>query len=636
MRHVRLSRLPKIVIVLLMTLFMACSGNDSQTNSDSAQHNAIALASIKSGGANNLYLDSGRIYYSDYNRGIIYSVSASGGEITSHYLNGFVSPWRVVHGGNKIFILNAITDIGGILSLPDDAAGINPLYQEALMAPDIVTDDTYVYWSADNKILRTPLILTGNSSIETMFTGTINNKVSFVLDGETIFAIENATRDIYKLNLSSGVTSLLVSGIGASDPGWLAGITLAVTNQSLYVKDYRNDIYSVNKQSGSYTKVTSTFFSPPVSGARIRSTGDALYWWVSDASSLYLKRLNEALDQIETVTTIPFTWNFLDFYPDGTNVYWFTYDYNSTGDQTIHAWRIPVAGGAIENVASFDGYLGTNGGMAPYFLTGDADSLYWTSQSINALLKMPKSGGTPTVITWEVGYAGPKIAVKGTDIYLGDGEGVKKVPIAGQAAPTAEWTSSTPIDITRDDVNLYWIVNSGVTATYPQGSFDVYSKPVAGGVAQRLFSLSNYGQRLYAYNDYLYFILSTADGGGITRMPKIGGQEEPLVETIGGEPADLFIINDKLYFTFDGIYQIDLQTWQEKILLASSPSTDQLYVDANHIYFTKDPLYGGGVYRIPLNGGSVEPLSGSAGWKIVGDTDNIYWAAGSKIFKMAK
>jgi len=96
-----------------------------------------------------------------------------------------------------------------------------------------------------------------------MFTGAINNKVSFVLDGETIFAIEDTTRDIYKLNLSSGVTSLLVSGIGASDPGWFAGITLAVTNQSVYVKDYINDIYSVNKQSGSYTKVTSTYFSPP-------------------------------------------------------------------------------------------------------------------------------------------------------------------------------------------------------------------------------------------------------------------------------------------------------------------------------------------------------------------------------------
>lgn len=620
-----------------------------------ATKDPVALATnITSGGAFDIYADNGRIYFSDYNRSAIYSVSECGGEVTSHYLidTGLLtlSPWRLLHTNNKIYIINSNnSDDGGLLSLPDDAIGITPFYYENFAgALDVLIDNENVYWSYDNKVFKISRTITGSSFIENIFTSdTSNNKLHIALDGNNIFISENYTRNIYRIDLTTGTATPITYGLGSGTTNILTnrywpGMTLAVTNKFLYAMDGESDIYSIDKLTGDHTKIATAHILSPYYETKIKSAGDMLYWWQFDMETLSLKTINSKSGQIGTVATMPMTYNFNAYYPNETDIYWFTWGGEPTGLMD-YAWRVPASGGAVTKIATSP----THNGFDPYYLYADDHNLYWTSRSQGGLFTMPKTGGLPTKFITTM--SGPIAGVIDSQLYLADFEGIKKVPIAGQTLPKNEWSinpdsSSFAVDITRDGDNLYWIVNNNGSASnnYVESSI-AYSMPIAGGATRVIATSSDKWEKIFYYNEYLYFIKMNINGdGSITRLPKTGGQEELIVETVLVVPADIFVINNMLYFTLNsaylkGVYQIDLTTWQVKLLTDNPAVNNQLYVDDTYIYVTEDSKFGGGVHRLPLKGGNPQTLySGLVCYKITGDEHNIYWAAGTKIFKMTK
>lgn len=648
MKPLSLNLLSKICIVLIIAILCSCGGGGGEGengSSPSPLHSVTPLAYTSSGSTYDIYLENGRIYYPEHDRGSINSVSTDGGDVASHYLGLglFFSPWRVVSAEGKIYILNSISHIGGILSLPDSAVGISYLVKDSSGVLDIVSNEKYVYWTAGTKIYRNQINQTFDSTFEVVFDSSnqgSSGRIKIVLDGESLYAFETSTRDIYRIDLLSGESELIASGIGSDTLSW---VEMVVTSQFLYLMDQDLNIHSVDKYSGKYEMLLKSSHNFTSNKIPIESTGDTVYWWWSDVSNLALHRLNSQTGQTDIIVTIPFTWHFIGFLPEGQNVYWFTYDYDSVGDQIIHVWKTNIVTRVVEEISSFNGYFGTNGGMAPNNLASDGENLYWTSPSANVLIKMPISGGTPEVVTNLVGF-GANISITGDSIYLGDSEGVKNVPMTGLTNMTEEWampsSSFIPEDMTRDESHLFWIVQNPSTSEFPWGTFDVYSMPTIGAEATMLATIQDHGDKVFAYKEYLYFIKDLPASMAISRMLKSGGPEELIFEgeKVLGDITDIYIHDDILYFTFQGLHAVDLNTKTLNTLIKTDSQINQLYADSDYIYLSKINGYGtGGVFRLPVSGGSIETIySGLPCWKIVGDFENIYWAAGSRIFKAKK
>ena len=207
----------------------------------------------------------------------------------------------------------------------------------------------------------------------------------------------------------------------------------------------------------------------------------------------------------------------------------------------------------------------------------------------------------------------------------------------GQVSLSVEWSLpaedyAIPIELATDHTHLYWIVENwgGISP-------DLYSKPIAGGAAEKLATLSG-ADRVIPYQDKLFIIRGIyAETGAISVLPKAGGTEQDLISTKPGAPSDLFISSGILYFLLDGVYSYNLETGLLRSLVKNRSGAKRLYVDGSFIYWTEASGASGGVYRAPLAGGLVTTLySGLGCWSITGDNNRIYWEAGWKLFSEYK
>jgi hypothetical protein len=145
--------------------------------------------------------------------------------------------------------------------------------------------------------------------------------------------------------------------------------------------------------------------------------------------------------------------------------------------QTSNVFAAPVAGGSAVPIA-----LATE----PFGLAVDAANVYWTDTAIGQVMKMPKSGGTPVVLSTG-GFSPLRITVDAANVYFSSSDGpLRRVPIAGGPTVAVTSVAVTAADIAVDGANLYW---TGAGAGLAPG---VYRVPLAGGTLVRLASsLSN-------------------------------------------------------------------------------------------------------------------------------------------------
>ena len=102
---------------------------------------------------------------------------------------------------------------------------------------------------------------------------------------------------------------------------------------------------------------------------------------------------------------VPHTDRPLGIAVDTNNVYWV-----GDGAGTVNA--MPIGGGPITTLATGPGYA--------EFLVEDSGYLFWSAgldTNDGAILKMPVTGGTPTVLAWDT-YGAGELVVDAQSVYF--------------------------------------------------------------------------------------------------------------------------------------------------------------------------------------------------------------------------
>ena len=624
----------------LIALLVGCGGSGAtgSASAPSPEGTITTLASSQSGGFDALFISSGTLYFADYNSGAIFRTSTDGGNVICLHWGTYGSPGHVISAAGKVFLLTTASG-GGLGSIPDNVEGITPLGGTTGVKLDTTTYLDRVFWSQGSTVLSASATLKSVDTTSALFQGGQGAAVRIVIDGGVLYVSEAPGGRISRIDLDTGSVRTLVSSLGAGN----GGIPLVATRNYLYALGDNRYVYRIDKNLGTVTLVASHYMY--FDG--IRSDTDGVYWWEHDAVNLVLRRYDDRSSRTENLVTIPMNSDYLagdafKYLCDGKHAYWIT----STASIEVHRLSTTVPGSTPEQVAFLDPMPLPRQDLAPAFIAADDSDLYWTSRRTNALIRLPKSGGTPTVVTRYLQNG--SIASQDNTIFVGDLESVLRIPKQGQPTPTSEWSqpwdaSSMPIEAVFDGYTIFWAAQNFSTLGHPQTDFDLYSKASGGGLVRFLATLSGDVVRLFPFADNLFLVRDNSVAGGIptgsviSTLSKSGGPELPLVQIQGAVPNDLVVRSDKIYVAMGGSIYVFDRIRGTFDLLISGQNVNRLYIDKNHLYWTEYRPGGGSVRRISLAGGLAETLyDGLPCFRITGDNQRIYWTAGWKLMSTGK
>ena len=572
---------------------------------------ATPLAGIDGGGAITLFEENGKIFFSDYNQKELHSVSVYGGEIKTHYTEFDLSPWVVLHRGGKIYSL-AASNGGSIYSISDTAEGITVLSQRQNLngflgghVSDVFSDGQYVYWAESGsysgqlgsftKVLRASLTPQMGNPIE-LYCGCSTDAllpdlagiVHLALDGDRLFVSEGPTGKIYRVDLSTGGSTPLATVAAAQQTGRQNnGIPLVVTNDALFALVNEKDIVKIDKNTGAENVAASAAF---IMGGKVRADAGGVYWWESGT----LKRLDSATGVVSNVSQESL-YEVYDFYSDGADVWWF----GRTLTAEVALEHAPTSGGAPIKVGEFEWRF------IPEQVFVKSSDIYWISADAG-LVKLSKSGGSPSTVTTDVGYLSVPAVLTDDHVifslWLG---GVAKVPKTGQSALTKEWTAiwpSGPGDMAMDENHLYWLVQN-INPNY----VSLMRKPLAGGAAVELGTTTADAIHLFPYGDSIFVSEATATGGQLASFPKSGGPETVLLVTDPARPVNIVVKDDLVYYNLEcdiiefcsvsGLYTYNLNTSVVTTLIPRTFPFHGLHIDESYVYWTRNS-WASGAYRV--------------------------------------
>jgi hypothetical protein len=606
-------------------------------------------------------LEGGRVYF--INSGSdVGSVPSGGGTITTH-VNGDFS--HVYHANGQLFLFS-----GALYSVPDTAVGITTLASSSFPL-DIASDENMVYWSEHGRVLMTPMrpSIQGTDSpvgftppATPIFSASDpRSAVRLVLDGTTLFISDGLAGNIHRIDLSTGSSRLIASSITAGpNAPFDSTLPLVVTDHYLYTLVNNRDIVEIDKTTGATFTVISTYSGE----GKIRADRDGVYWWLADYPGIRLMRIDSRTRTISTVLQAPneiqYTDDVADFFSDGSDIWWMNRTYTPQGDGLVKVQHVPVGGGSPVVVETLDAMsLGTNFGIAPRYLTGDRDHLYWLCQT-NAVAKLPKTGGTPVILGWNVSAVLTAFHATATDLIWGEGGFglLRTMPKEGQAVPTLLWPSDPneprapnlavfTKGVVFDGTSLYWMRETYDTSTalsyteifsfsVSDGSIRNLGKYFANAVGVYPYSAN----KIFAASDYLFVSVWSPNGYTLTRIPRGGG--DPVdVMTTGDviEPVDIYVNQSIAYIALNSFaYAYKISTGELNQLNLPPFSPNKIYVDDTHIYWTEgsESSPSGGVYRMSLADGAQEIGYEGTASQITGDEEFVYWVSGASNFKLPK
>jgi hypothetical protein len=260
---------------------------------------------------------------------------------------------------------------------------------------------------------------------------------------------------------------------------------------------------------------------------------------------------------------------------------------------------IPAGGGLISTVQS--------GLDAPTGLAVDAaGNVVWTE----AWRVARRAAGGAQTIAAGIATRNARIAVDNANIYVLDGDYIKRVPLTGGMPENLAWAHDASLgdfrivnqDIATDGVNVYW--TEGPTP-------NVHSVPVAGGMPVTLNAGDTGGSRQEC------FWRIAVNGGNVywsSGSPTVSlGCAVKTVPITGGTVATLV---DVPYF-------------------------EDFTVDDTRLYYAELGTNPGSIRSVPLGGGSAETLVTDVAVDVLThDAQYVYWLdfsyARSGIYRIAK
>lgn len=264
----------------------------------------------------------------------------------------------------------------------------------ATNAAALAVDTSAVYWTSDAYPGGSLMKLPKSGGAAVALATTSRSPFGLALDSSNVYWGEVANSP------DAGAILSLPLGVDGGAPSFLApeGATaLVVTGSTLCFAT--SDVVGCMPVTGGTPTILNTVQSGWVYAMAADATN--VYWTLNATNGAVF---SAPIAGGPVTLLVAHTDRPLGIAVDANNVYW-----AGNGTDTLNA--MPIGGGPVTTIATGPGY--------PSYVTIDSGYLFWSAgldSNDAAILKMPVTGGTPTVLAWKVYGAGP-IAVDAQYVY---------------------------------------------------------------------------------------------------------------------------------------------------------------------------------------------------------------------------
>ena len=598
----------------------------------------------------NMVVRNGNIFWTDASAGLV-KQSVKGGEVVPLF-GRMGDPIGMAAGGEELFWIEerggfAASGCAGqgvvrvLKRLAADGSTVSEVASGDACSggtADLVVDDTNIYWvnstsSPSNYIISkvprsggpaTTLVTTTKQIVG--LTGDLNN-IYWQEEGMGPITLPKGLEGsaISTIAKGGGATQLLVNGalnglITMPDGGYLPGSWfprggLAVLGGELFFSN-TNLLFKVPVTGGVLVELATVTNADNSNYIRRLAAADGTVVWLDGTSVKSLPTTGGAPQTLAATTMSPF-----DLLITGGKAFWSETSGTAHGETgTLKA--VPLSGGTIETVVQ--------GGDAPRRLAVVGSQLYWSEggpigqiEGFSRLARIPIVGGQQVTVL--LGVGGGPIAVDDSNLYVGSGFRLYRIPING----------GPPETLARGDDRIYSLASDGSHVFWLEGPFAVVRRvPVGGGVIETLFSsaispLSGPAGPIRVNGGYVYWM---SHYSAISRIPTGGGPVQTIVSI---DPLPLLLsdfVTDgmNVYFSIQDTGEIKRVpvTGGSSTKLANGMSGSSISLALNsNILFWIDQL---SMARVPLTGGPIVLMRGvnnaaTPPASIAVDGASLYW-----------
>jgi hypothetical protein len=526
----------------------------------------------------------------------------------------------------------------------------------------IATDGTSVYWAGADAIMKAP-VAGGPAVTLAAHAGT-----TLALDANNVYFADAPTATVSKVPLAGGTVTTIARGqIGAG--------SVTVDETSIYWTGH-NCVGGYGSGTGPSEppyECSDTVWSAPLGGGTLStlatlSTGECFFCPGTLPTSVALAPYPVDVDWTipDAPARVPVTgtsktlaWGPYAIAANAKGVYWKKTSDRGHASASLYGDSImqlgvgpcgaracPAADKQVD--AANCGACGhacspitlASGPRRPGSIAADGATVYWTDRDARTVMKVPASGGTPTILASGLDQEGilasSFLLVGAGNVWWnarnGDGTGavrVMTVPIQG-GTPTEVTGSTDFILLAVDATNLYGTQPQGLVRLSLGGGTPtiVAATDLAGPTPYSLSSLAVDATSLYA-----------AGSGIVVSVPLGGGAPRELSKPLGWWWPGAIAIDTTTVFWTEGpaLRKVPLGGGSPTVL-AGGVEADDIAVRATDAYYVGDHA----IMKVPLGGGS--PVAVATGdiatcgrcapaHLIAVDATSVYWMTSTSIMK---
>ncbi len=245
----------------------------------------------------------------------------------------------------------------------------------------------------------------------------------------------------------------------------------------------------------------------------------------------------------------------------------------------------------------------------------DTTNVYLTAN--NAVLRIPKNGGTATPLATGLSSTTIPLAIDATNAYWTDPEKhtVNAIPLGGGAPVTLATGQHNPWELTVVGGRLFWTNQGGID----DGS--VFSLALPDGAPQPLSTPRTGAYALAVDAANVYFTLINGTNDTVYKVPRSGGTTVPLAmaqqrpQSIVVDATNVYWVNYVASGEMTGtVMKLPLAGGTPMAIAEHQYNPGNLVSDGTYLYWTNAALFGtamGTLMKMPVAGG--QPVAVATG-----------------------